>query len=305
VGHTGSDDAGVYRLSDDSALVMTVDFFPPIVDDPFDYGRIAAANALSDVYAMGGRPMAALNVSGFPEKKLSPDVLAEILRGGADTAQRAGCAILGGHTVDDAELKYGLAVVGSIHPDRIVTNGGARPGDALILTKPLGTGVLSTALKKGKLDAGAIRVLVDTMSALNDTSSARMLEYDADACTDITGFGLGGHAFEMANASGVTVRLDSGSIPLMDGTLWAVKKGYLTGGGNTNRAFVQGQAAIAGGIDDNLLHIVFDPQTAGGLLIAVPADDASALLDSLRESCPDASIVGECLPREDVVLEIQ
>ncbi len=285
--------------------MLTVDFFTPIVDDPVDFGRIAAVNSLSDVYAMGGRPMAALNVAGFPEKKLPADILAGILQGGAESAAQAGCAIVGGHTVDDDELKYGLAVVGSIHPDRIVTNAGARPGDALILTKPLGTGLLSTALKKDKLDSDAVRRLVDVMTTLNDTASARMLEHGVTACTDITGFGLVGHAYEVAKASGVTVRLDSASVPLIDGALWAAKKGYLTGGGNTNRAFVKNEAAIDAGIDENLLHVVFDPQTAGGLLIAVPIHHAVPLLDSLRDACPQASIVGECLPRQDTLIEIQ
>jgi selenide,water dikinase len=304
VGHAGSDDAGVYRVSEESALVLTVDFFPPIVDHPFDYGRIAASNSLSDVYAMGGRPLVALNVAGFPENKLSPDVLAEILGGGADTAERAGCAIVGGHTINDAELKYGLAVVGTIHPDRIVTNAGARPGDALILTKPLGTGLLSTALKQEQLDAEAERLLVETMAALNDVGSARMVEHGATACTDITGFGLGGHALEMANASEVTIRIESASVPLMEGALWAAKRGYLTGGGNANRRFVQGQAAIDPAIDEHQLQVLFDPQTAGGLLIALPTQQAPVLLESLRQSCPDATVVGECLPREEVAFII-
>lgn len=295
----------MYRLTDDTALVLTVDFFMPIVDDPVDFGRIAAVNSLSDVYAMGGRPLAALNVAGFPEKKLSADILARILQGGAESAARAGCAIVGGHTVDDAELKYGLAVVGFVHPDRIVTNAGARPGDELILTKPLGTGLLSTALKKGKLDGDAVRRLVDVMTALNDTASARMLEHGVTACTDITGFGLAGHAYEMANASGVTIRLDSASVPVIEGALWAARRGYLTGGGNNNRAFVKNETAIDPGIDENLLHVVFDPQTAGGLFIAVPADRSLSLLDSLRDACQQASVVGECLPRQDALVEIR
>jgi selenide,water dikinase len=252
---------------------------------------------------MGGRPLAALNVAGFPEKKLSADVLADILRGGADTAARASCALVGGHTVNDEELKYGLAVVGTIHPDHVVTNAGARPGDALILTKPLGTGLLSTALKKQKLAADGVRRLVDVMSALNDRASAAMLEHGATACTDVTGYGLGGHAYEMAKASGVTVRLDPTSLPLMEGALWAAKKGYLTGGGNTNRAFVSPEAAIDTRIDDDVLHVVFDPQTAGGLLVALPADNVEGLLSALPGT--DAAVVGECLTREDVALEIR
>lgn len=304
VGHSGSDDAGVYRISDDSALVLTVDFFPPIVDDPYDFGRIAATNSLSDVYAMGGKPVAALNISGFPETKLPAGVLAEILRGGAETAVRAGCALVGGHTVNDAELKYGLSVVGLIHPDRIVTNAGAKPGDALILTKPLGTGVLSTALKKGELDAAATAALVDVMSQLNDRAAEKMLEQGVNACTDITGYGLAGHALEMAQGSGVTVRLDTASMPVLDGALWAVGRGFLTGGGGNNRGFVGPEAEIAAGVDENLLHIVFDPQTAGGLLIAAPDSGAEELLEAIRETGPAAAIVGRCVTRGEKAVVI-
>jgi len=283
--------------------VLTLDFFPPIVDDPFDFGRVAAVNSLSDVYAMGGRPLAAMNVAGFPEKKLPAEVLAEILQGGAESAARAGCALVGGHTVDDDELKYGLAVVGTIHPDRIVTNAGARPGDALILTKPLGTGLVSTALMKDELDDDGVRRLIDVMTTPNDTASARMLEHDVTACTDITGFGLAGHCYEMARASGVTVRLQSASLPVIEGALWAAEKGYLTGGGSNNRSFVNREAAVADGLDENLLHIVFDPQTSGGLLIAVPMDNAEALLASLGDACPQASVVGECLRPRNLLLK--
>lgn len=297
MGHAGSDDAGVYRISDDTALVLTVDFFPPIVDDPYDYGRIAAANALSDVYAMGGKPLAALNISGFPETKLSPGVLADILRGGAETAARADCAIVGGHTVNDAELKYGLSVIGLIHPDRIVTNGGAKPGDVLILTKELGTGLLSTALKKGELESDATAALVEVMARLNDRAAAKMVEYGATACTDVTGYGLAGHAFEMARESGVTVQLDLRSMPLMDGALWAAEKRFLTGGAANNRGFVGPEARIPDTADENLLHVVFDPQTAGGLLIAVPEAAADGLLSAIRETSPAAAFVGRCLPR--------
>ncbi len=304
VGHTGSDDAGVYRISDDTALVLTVDFFPPIVDDPFDYGRIAATNSLSDVYAMGGKPITALNISGFPENKLSADVLGEILRGGAETAARANCAIVGGHTVNDAELKYGLSVVGTVHPDRIVTNAGARPGDVLVLTKPLGSGVLSTALKKQKLDRDTESALVDVMTRLNDRASEEMLLHNASACTDITGYGLVGHAYEMAQASDVSIHLDSAVLPLIDGALWAARNGYLTGGGSTNRVFVSNDTEIAGGIDENLLHIVSDPQTAGGLLIAISESETPGLVDAIRADCPGAAVVGRCESRGDKLIYI-
>jgi selenide,water dikinase len=304
VGHAGSDDAGVYRISENTALVLTVDFFTPIVDNPFDYGRIAAANSLSDVYAMGGKPFAALNISCFPENKLPAEVLGEILRGGADTAARASCVILGGHTVKDEELKYGLSVVGSVHPDRVVTNAGAKPGDVLILTKPLGSGVLSTALMKNKLDRDAVASLVDVMIRLNDRASEEMLAHNASACTDITGYGLVGHASEMARASHVSIRLDSAALPLIDGAMWAARNGYLTGGGSANRAFIKDEAEIAGGIDENLLHIAYDPQTAGGLLIAVPENEAEGLLSAVLRDCPGAAVVGRCERLEDKLIFI-
>ena len=304
VGYTGSDDAGVYRISDDTALVLTVDFFTPIVDDPFDFGRIAATNSLSDVYAMGGKPITALNISAFPEDKLSAEVLGEILRGGADTAARANCAIVGGHTVNDPELKYGLSVVGTVHPDRVVTNAGARPGDVLVLTKPLGTGVLSTALKKQKLDADAVSTLVEVMSRLNDRASEEMLIRNTSACTDITGYGLVGHAYEMAQASDVSIHFDSAVLPLIDGALWAARNGYLTGGGAANRIFVADDAEIAGGIDENLLHIAVDPQTAGGLLVALSESETAGFLETIRADCPGAAVVGRCESRGDKLIYI-
>ena len=304
VGHAGSDDAGVYRMSDDSALVITVDFFAPIVDDPYDFGRIAAANSLSDVYAMGGRPLVALNVAAFPEGKLPAEVLADILRGGVETAAGAGCAVIGGHTVNDAEPKYGLCVVGTVHPDKVVTNGGAQAGDALILTKPLGTGILSTVLKAGKLDAGGVGRLVEVMTTLNDKASAKMLEFGATACTDVTGYGLAGHALEMARAAGLTIRIVSAEVPALEGALAAAGNGHLTGGGNNNRAFVAADASIDPAIGENLLHVICDPQTAGGLLIAVPRDRAPALMDSLEKVCPGAAIVGEFVEHDGVSLEI-
>ncbi|MEJ2720272.1 MAG: selenide, water dikinase SelD, partial [bacterium] len=238
VGYGGADDAGVYRLSDDTALVLTVDYFPPIVDDPFDFGRVAAANALSDVYAMGGRPIAALNICGFPEGALPAAVLGDILRGGASVAASAGVVIAGGHTVSDKEIKYGLSVVGTIHPDRIIQNRGARVGDRLVLTKPLGTGVLSTKLRAGKLDAGTYAALVDSMTRLNKVASERMLEHEVHACTDVTGYGLLGHGFEMAEASGVCIEISAADVPLLPGAVQAVHETFLTGGAGSNRLFV-------------------------------------------------------------------
>jgi selenide,water dikinase len=253
---------------------------------------------------MGGRPLVALNVAAFPEGKLPAEVLADILRGGVETAAGAGCAVIGGHTVNDAEPKYGLCVVGTVHPDKIVTNGGAQAGDALILTKPLGTGILSTVLKAGQLDAGGVGRLVEVMTTLNDKASARMLEFGATACTDVTGYGLAGHALEMARAAGLTVRIVSAEVPVLAGALEGAGKGHLTGGGNNNRTFADADASIDPAIGENLLHVIFDPQTAGGLLIAVASDRARALMDSLEKVCPGAAIVGECLEHDGVSLEI-
>lgn len=302
MGFAGSDDAGVYRISDELALVLTVDYFPPIVDDPFDFGRVAAANALSDVYAMGGRPVAALNVAGFPEGTLPPDVLGDVLRGGAETVKAAGAVVVGGHTVKDAELKYGLVVVGFVRPDRIMTNAGARPGDSIILTKPLGTGVLSTALKKGDLDDGTLKILVELMTTLNEAASAKMLEFSATACTDVTGFGLAGHALEMAEASGITIEIDASAVPVMAGAADAVKKGYLTGGGKQNRDYVLKKTRLEASVDPVMQALLFDPQTSGGLLIAVPAGSARALLEHLTPACPRSAVIGSCLPHGEVSL---
>jgi selenide,water dikinase len=298
VGHAGSDDAGVYRVSDDMALVLTVDYFTPIVDDPYDYGRIAATNSLSDVYAMGGRPIAALNIAGFPEGKLPADVLGEIVRGGAEQALKAGVPVLGGHTVNDPEVKYGLAVVGQVHPDRVVTNAGAKPGDRLVLTKPIGTGMLATALKKDKLDEAGTARIVEVMTTLNQEASERMVDHDVHACTDITGYGLAGHAFEMAEASDVSIEIESSTVPLIDGALQAVADGHIPGGAHNNRKFLDNNMRVVDGIDANLLMLMFDPQTAGGLLIAVPETGADALVTDLRTTTPEAAIVGRCVEKD-------
>ncbi len=291
VGHVGSDDAGVVRLGDDLALVLTVDFFTPVVDDPYDFGRVAAVNALSDVWAMGGRPFAALNVAGFPEKKLPAEVIAEILRGGADVAAEAGVALVGGHTVDDDEVKYGMAVVGTVHPDRVVTNAGAQPGDRLVLTKPLGTGVLSTQLKRGELDEAGTARLVEVLTRTNRAASERMLEAGVHACTDVTGYGLLGHAAHIARESGVTVAIDAAAVPLMDGALEAARAGHVPGGLRRNRAWVDDLLRVEGEVDDAVMDVLCDPQTAGGLLVALPADAAEGYARGLE----GAAVVGECL----------
>ncbi|HEX5131334.1 MAG TPA: selenide, water dikinase SelD, partial [Candidatus Krumholzibacteria bacterium] len=275
------------------------------VDDAYDYGRVAATNSLSDVYAMGGKPVVALNIAGFPEKVLPAAVLREILRGGADVARAAGVSIVGGHTVNDAEVKYGLAVVGMIDPRRIVRNAGARVGDRLILTKPIGTGVLATALKAGALSPESTERLVGVMTTLNDKASAAMLQHDARACTDITGFGLIGHAAEMADGSDVTIALRAADVPFIEGTYDAAAQGYLTGGGNNTRKFLADAVALPASLDEAIVRLLFDAQTSGGLLIAVAPDQADALLAQLLPGHPQAAIIGECRARGDASIMVE
>lgn len=294
VGTSTYDDAGVYRLNAETALVQTVDFFPPLVDDPYDFGRIAATNALSDVYAMGGAPLTALNIVGFPDKELESDVLAEILRGGADMARLAGCAIVGGHSVRDAEVKYGMAVTGLVHPDRVWTNAGARPGDALILTKPIGSGVLTTAVKQGKLPPEALREAVDVMTTLNRAARDVAVEFEIHACTDITGFGLIGHAFEMAAGSGVTITLHASRVPLMAQTIEMARLGVLTRAHRSTREHVGDRLVVDAGVEPALAGVLLDAQTSGGLLLALESGKADALLECLRRVGVAAARVGEC-----------
>ncbi len=290
---TTSDDAGVYRLRDDLAIVNTVDFFTPIVDDPYTFGEISAANSLSDVYAMGGIPKTALNIVCFPSKDLDASILSEILRGGADKAAEAGVVVVGGHTVDDPELKYGMAVTGIIDPRRIVRNVGARPGDRLVLTKPLGTGILSTALKREALGADAYDAAVASMVTLNRAASEAMLRYDVHAATDVTGFGLLGHGHEMARGSGVTLEIDAPSLPLLPELEHHVVAGHLTGGCKRIRAYLDGKVTVAASVSATLREAAYDPQTSGGLLIAVAARDADRLLDDLAAGgAPSARAIG-------------
>lgn len=299
-----ADDAGVYLVDRDKALVQTVDFFPPVVDDPFDFGRVAAANALSDIYAMGATPLTALNIAAFPEGELDYQVFADILRGGAQVAKEAGVAIVGGHTVSDKEIKYGLAVTGFVNPAHMITNAGARAGDVLILTKPIGSGILTTALRAGRLPEGEIAILVGIMTQLNGTASTLMLEAKANACTDITGFGLLGHALEMAEASGVTVVMESGRIPLMEKALDYAAQGMLTRGGRSNRLFSNDSVTLPVGLNEHLVSLLFDPQTSGGLLIALPERMATRLLDSLTPHNPHSAIIGRIVPRQSKALVV-
>jgi selenide, water dikinase len=283
VGTETSDDAGVFRVRPDLAIVNTVDFFTPIVDDPYTFGQIAAANALSDVYAMGGEPKTAMNIVCFPKGKLDMRVLGEVLKGGADKAREADVTIVGGHSIIDPEIKYGMAVTGVIHPDKILRNVGVQVGDALVLTKPLGTGIITTALKKKvKAVKGALQEAVASMSELNRTASKVMRGYPVHACSDVTGFGLLGHSLEMASGSGVTIILESAKLPLLRRARHLAEKGYLTGGCKRNREYLQDKITLDPSIREGLVELAFDPQTSGGLLIAVPQKSAPKLVADLQ-----------------------
>ena len=282
-----ADDAGVYRLTDEIALVQTVDFFTPIVDDPYTFGQIAVANALSDVYAMGGKPLTAMNLVAFPIKKLGVEVLREILRGGLDKLKEAEVTLVGGHSIDDKEPKYGVSVTGVVHPDRFLTNRGARAGDALLLTKPVGTGVVNTALKRKKASAEAVAQVVEAMSTLNRAAAEALTatgEVAVHACTDVTGFGLVGHCLEMVEGSEVGAVFELWRVPLFEGALQYCSDGLKPGGLKRNREYREALTDLAEGLDPALVDLMFDPQTSGGLLAAVPADQADAALDRLREA---------------------
>jgi selenide,water dikinase len=305
VGTETSDDAGVFRLRPDLAIVNTVDFFTPIVDDPYTFGQIAAANALSDIYAMGAEPTTALNIVGFPKGKLDLSVLGDIIRGGAERARAAGAVVLGGHSIIDNELKYGMAVTGVVHPDRVIRNVGVVPGDVLILTKALGTGIISTALKRRKASAASVRAAVTSMTTLNKDASAAMRRFPVHACSDVTGYGLLGHAFEMASGSGVTVVLEARTMPLLSGARRLAGQGYLTGGCQRNRDYLKDKIAIDRKVSRELTEIALDPQTSGGLLIALRQGDARALLDDLHASgVAEATVVGYAMPLQDVSVRL-
>ena len=288
-----ADDAGVYRISADLALVQTVDVFTPVVDEPYWFGAIAAANALSDVYAMGGVPRTALNIAGFPRSKLPLEVLGEILRGGGEKCAEAGVAVIGGHTLDDPEPKFGLSVTGFVHPDRVVTNAAARPGDRLVLTKPLGLGVITTGIKQERTTRSTIDEAIRVMAALNRAAGQAMADVGASAATDITGFGLLGHLHEMTRASGVRARILLSAVPILEEAWGLARAGTVPGGTQRNRAALAG-AVIWEGIDEDGQILLCDAQTSGGLLIAVPGDRLARLVQALRAGGALASeVVGE------------
>jgi len=299
VGFDTADDAGVYKLTPECALVQTVDFFTPIVDDPYTFGAIAAANALSDIYAMGARPLCALSIVAYPAKGDLED-LREILRGGAEKMREAGCVILGGHSVGDEEIKFGYAVTGTVDPARVLTNAGARPGDALVLTKPLGTGVIATALKRGIADPAHVEASVASMLELNRRAAEAVEHLEAHAATDVTGFGLLGHARELAAASGVTLEIVAEQVPLLPGALDYARQGALAGGLKNNREFASCAVELARQAPEELLNLFYDPQTSGGLFIALP----EAVAGQLCQSFPKARLVGRVVPRREHLIRI-
>jgi selenide,water dikinase len=299
VGRETFDDAGVFRLSDDLALVQTVDFFAPIVDDPFDFGQIAAANALSDVYAMGGQPLTAMNIVAFPTSDLPLDILTGILAGGQDKVQEAGAFIVGGHTVVDTELKYGLAVTGRAHPDFLLTNAGARPGDQLILTKPIGNGILATAGKRGQLSPEAERAMLEAMKMLNGVASRAALAVGSRCATDVTGFGLLGHMSHIARASKVTLRVDLDAIPVFPGVREAVRARFVTDGAKRNAEYLRDLVHWEKGTEEDRA-ILHDPQTSGGLVVCVSPSRVANYLSRVEGS----TVVGEVIERGDVAIEV-
>jgi selenide,water dikinase len=282
VGTETSDDAGVYRLRPDLAIVNTVDFFTPIVDDPYIFGQISAANSLSDVYAMGGEPKTCMNIVCFPKGKMDIEILGEILKGGADKVIESGAVIIGGHSIIDEEIKFGMAVTGVIHPDKIFRNVGVQEGDVLILTKPLGTGIITTALKKGKASEESVSEAVKSMTTLNAAASTAARKHPVHACSDVTGFGILGHALGMASGSGVTFVIESAKLPLLRSAPRLAEKGYVTGGCKRNQDYLSDKMVIDKSIREGLVQVALDPQTSGGLLIAIAKRHAGKLLDDLR-----------------------
>jgi selenide,water dikinase len=301
-GVDGPDDAAVYRLDDDTAIVQTVDFFPPVVDDPYTFGAVAAANAMSDVYAMGGDVLFALQVAGFPEDQ-PPETLAEIFRGGAEKVAEAGGVIAGGHTLIDAEPKYGLCVTGLVHPDGLLRKGGARPGDALLLTKPLGTGIVLTAARADECDPSYLQAAVDSMLTLNRHASHLARDAGVIGCTDVTGFSLLGHAEEMARAAGVCIVIDASALPALPGALDYARQGHVTGGATRNRRGLDGKVSLPDGLPEEVEHLLFDPQTSGGLLIAVAQDRADALAAALEADGLLGAHVGRVEDGQGVVVK--
>lgn len=299
VGFDRSDDAGVFRLTDETALVQTVDFFTPVADDPFVYGQVAAINALNDVYAMGGKPLSALSIVCYPQKG-DWEVLGEILAGGQAAMNAEGVIVIGGHSVDDQEMKFGYAVTGVIHPDKVFTNSGARPGDVLILTKPIGTGAINTAVKRGVASDSTVAAAILAMTTSAAAASMVMQSVGANACTDVTGFGLLGHAFEMANGSDVTLTIDSKRVPLLPDVLELIAAGMLTRGDKNNRVYVGETVRISDDVTGEMQSALFDPQTAGGLLISLPPANAERFIYEM----PNTVVIGSVAEKVAKLIEV-
>jgi len=305
VGIDTSDDAGVYRLTSEIALIQTLDFFTPIVNDPYDFGRIAAANSLSDVYAMGGKPLTAMNIVCFPVKEMDKSVLSAILEGGLDIIHKAGAVMVGGHSVEDPELKYGLSVTGIVHPEHFLTNAGAKLGDLLVLTKPLGTGILATALKGRMLDEKTTTMITELMATLNKDAAEVMMEIGVNACTDITGFGLLGHALEMAKASKIGMRIYANKVPIISEAITFASMGMVPVGSYLNEKFCSHHLDITSIVNPLIVDLLADAQTSGGLLISVPASRSNDLIQKLLErKIPAAGIIGEVLSEPVGVIQI-
>jgi len=305
VGHATGDDAAVYRLTADRALVVTTDFFTPIVDNPYDFGRISATNALSDIYAMGAQPLFVLNLVGFPRKLLRDGILDEILRGGSDVTRAVGIPTLGGHSIDDNEPKYGLVVIGEVHPDRMVTNSGAQVGDVLVLTKPLGSGVIATAIKRGEVDENVIADAVQVMTTLNRSAAEAMLSAEVQAATDVSGFGLLGHLRGMMSASGTSATLETARIPFLAGARELTEAGHVPGGTRRNLEDLAGDLDFADSVDEVTRILLADAQTSGGLLMCVAPDRLTALLTDLEGHTPSASVIGEVVQGQPGTIRIE
>ncbi len=293
VGFEHSDDAGVFRLNPEIALIQTVDFFTPMLDSPFEFGRIAASNALSDVYAMGGRPITAMNIVCFPADELPESVLREILAGGLEKINEAGAVLAGGHSIDDKELKYGLSVTGLIHPEKVITNCKAQAGDRLILTKPIGTGIISTAIKGKLADEKAIHDMIAVSATLNKKAAETMLRFAPSACTDVTGFGLAGHLLEMAKGSRKSVLLDTRSVPVIPQAEAYARMGLIPAGAYKTRTFCDKNMSIGSSVNPVLVDILFDPQTSGGLLISMARNNTKQCIDAMRQEGVVAAVIGE------------
>jgi selenide,water dikinase len=304
VGLDTSDDAAVYKINEDIALIQTLDFFTPVVDDPYTFGQIAATNSLSDVYAMGGEPKLAMNIVCFPNC-LNPNVLVEILKGGHDKVREAGAILVGGHTVEDDEPKYGLSVAGFVHPKKVLTNSNAKPGDVLVITKPLGLGIINTAIKGEIADKTSYNEAVKVMSTLNKYAKQAMDKVEINSVTDITGFGLLGHALEMAEGSSVTIKINHKNIPLIANTLAYAQMGLVPAGAYANRGYIGDKVKFTNQIPEDMEDVLFDPQTSGGLLISLPKDNVDLLLKELSNTPTEYGVVGEVVEKEDYYLIVE